>query len=802
MSDSREKTAAKLYSAARIYHQRGWSVIPIYGDSDPQRPKAAAVAWTVYQQRQPTLAELETWFLTQHYQGLAIVCGPASHLAVLDFDDAGCAAAFVRMLPDLAQTYCVRSGGRGLPHYYFQAPEGLSVRTKRTPQADFQAQGAYVVAPPTLIAGAAWQVTDGRDLLALTPQAVSRITAFLDLYAYQRSGALQAALDQAAHLRQVIGLVEPDPVLITDDYVRGLYRYLAPRLGRNEALFRAACFARDCGWTETAISAALVETHIVQPPPPGHAPETPAARRAEACRTIRSVLRCKPGVPRLVSFRNGLPGTVREALLKLKQCGVARVLDGLLLLGIKAGERVTERVACGLLAVFRIGRRTVQTALKALLPTGQTVFASAAPPAPPPEKTAGAAEGSNKRKQCSFVRGADRVKTPEGGRPARWYQVPTLAGLCRALGVPLSGGDALTAADLRSPTAYRCALHRLLIQRRPGAYGRGWLAARLGVSVWTSRRYDRAAGLDVQPQYDIQRVTWSNLAWLPLEDSRAEADGRFLETDEGRCYPPVRGLAARLLGQQRAVWLRQQRQNRYASADERPRAAALMPVPAAKTAPAYREIIHKSTANPNPARAAAAESGPAAEPARQLWLCPHCLKWVLQVEKPNKCSKCALGEWELIPETIWRDPEQCKAWWGPLYRAHHERQRQQQRAALAPRPAPPEPARLDPEAEKTAERLYTAVQRRTPQHALTHSAARELVRVYGVAAVEDALRLLRDRAALRNAAGFVITALRSQHPARKPAPAPRAAAPEQHAAWLERFRQSAYAAYIDNASDE
>ena len=205
---------------------------------------------------------------------------------------------------------------------------------------------------------------------------------------------------------------------------------------------------------------------------------------------------------------------------------------------------------------FGVGRRSVQRALRAKLAQGRQVFSS---PRNPPQKTAGAAvTQEGQQKKCFSVSGAERVKR---GRPARLYRVPTVTGLLRWLKLKDGGSDPLTARDLRSPGAYRSALHRALIARRPGRYSRRWLGARLGVSIWTSRRYDRRAGLSVQARYQTQLLDEHTLAQLPQR--KASADGRFLASEDGRRWPAVQGLARRLLRSCRWLWYMCQGWNHY-----------------------------------------------------------------------------------------------------------------------------------------------------------------------------------------------------------------------------------------------
>jgi hypothetical protein len=96
-----ENSASDSYSVAVQLRRRGWSVIPLRGDSDPARPKAAALRWSQFQRRLPTDAEITNWFAGQPDRALAVVCGSVSRLAVLDFDDPQLAESFAAAHPDL-----------------------------------------------------------------------------------------------------------------------------------------------------------------------------------------------------------------------------------------------------------------------------------------------------------------------------------------------------------------------------------------------------------------------------------------------------------------------------------------------------------------------------------------------------------------------------------------------------------------------------------------------------------------------------------------------------------------------------
>ncbi len=787
MPDSYGNYHADLRDSAIDYRNWGWSVIPIRGDSDLKNPKAAAIAWAQFQQRQPTIAEIESWFDAQQFSGLGIVCGPISGLIVLDFDDADCATAFARACPDLTRTYTVISGQRGLPHYYYHVDANLNVTTRHTPGADLQAAGTYVIAAPTTIANQTWNNSYGSEPLKLTMADIERIHVFLDAYHY----VAPSVRDQAEMLPLATSAVE-----LAEQYMA-----LARRIGRNNALFRIGSLARDSGWTLTAAIEALLNCHVVQPPNGSHPAETPEQRRQEGQRTLVSAFRYAPR-PCLQTQppKPGLPNAIRESLLQNGKVGVARLLDGLLLAGIDAKTWFTERIACEAVRIYGIGRRTVQAALKALQSLAQE-----SPRNPPKKQDANAAKEQNKRrKQCSFVTGANRVKT--GGRPAQQFKMPTNGQLYRWLGVRPSGSDRLDAAALQSPAAYRRALQRALIGRRPGQYSRQWLAGRLGVSVWTSRRYDRDIGITVAPRYSEGHIHWSNLDRLPLQVGISQPNGIFIQTADGRCYPPVRSIATRLLRQQHTLLLKRRQWNYYKiyygneqvlpiesgvsgrlSISEEIHKHAVRRNSIGQTYSVPIEKPHTTTAalnQHNQALAMDAESTESPEPEKCLWVCSNCMKSHLTTVHPGACDNCQTTNWETVPAVIWQDVERCKRWWRNRYQQH--------RANLAP--SRESVTLLNERQLRLADRLYEQVRQRTPDRAITRRLARQLVRERGSGAVEKALQLLGERQTIYNAAGFILTVLGNVSAQAA------TATTTDHAAWVERLQQSPYAQFYANAN--
>jgi hypothetical protein len=781
-----------LYFVSKTYKDSGFSPIPVLGSCQPQRGKQAAVRWSRYVHVRPDDSELEDWFLRQGFGGVALVCGRISRLLVLDFDDPGLASEFRRLNPDLAETYTVRSGGRGLPHFYWRLPDGMTVVSRSRPGVDLRGEGSYVIAPPTRIGSAVWCVDRDIPIRALSKADLSRIYGFMAVHtpvqpqngSERPSGAIptvSANLAQASEFRRLA---------LADDLLDG-YRRLAPR-GRNQALFQVALDARDSGWTEAAVSSVLADVHARWP---GRAAvhESYQFRLREGIRTIASAFK-RPPRRREEPSKGGLSTSVREKLLQSGLVSVARVLDALYRVGHADGGLLTERQVCEAVQRFRIGRRAVMDALKTLREKGWI------PPGTPHTSADAAVAPGGLDHSCEMSRGADRVKTL-GGRPAARYAIPGAEALARVLGVRHAPGDALPDAALSAPAAYRQAVHAGLIARRPAAYARDWLSARVGVSRWTTRRYDRRAGIAAQPMYAAQPVEWATLEALLPSESRQQP-GLFLEAAGGRRYPPVSGLARRLLARGERLTLKRRLPNAYqvrssvgiptphALLTAMP-ALSLSPIPA-MNAPAWNSPIPAPRPTDPPVSEPRSVGIPTLQPDPvTFWLCPKCLRTHVSTHPPEQCQRCrAPVEWEAIPEAIWRDLDACKAWWQKLWQDRDAAERRGRTPAAEPASCP----LADPAAEQIARRAWETVRD------LSRKTARRLVERYGIPLVEKALAVLRQRHA-RNPAGLLIAILKSMYklsiniiylPSR---PA------ETQSDWLARMAVSPYLEYLANADD-
>jgi len=300
----------------------------------------------------------------------------------------------------------------------------------------------------------------------------------------------------------------------------------------------------------------------------------------------------------------------------------------------------------------------------------------------------------------------DRVAKPgkKVGRPSVVYRIPDDATLCARLGVTDRGSDPLPASALRSPAAYRAALHRALIARAPGHYPRRWQAERLGVSVDSCRRYERASDITVYPVYTETRLYLPDVEKY-LSDA-VDLPGRFLQDDTGKRYPARPVIARMLLAHGRSVWLRQQGANYYTIdglpapfaeshtvPSPPPARAENQPVPAAPWAAVARKLADRNPAD---------ETTPA-------------------VDQPTLSTR--------------------------------------RRDTAQPMPE----ADSDPDIARTATALYARLRGMNPERSLTQKKAEALVKQYGVPQVKRCLAILHQRRNLRNPAGFAIVFLRSEN---------------------------------------
>jgi len=736
-------TNRELLNKAYSMVMQGWSVIPLRGASDEIKPKAPALSsWKDYQTRKPTLSELEGWFVQHGYGAIGVVLGRVSGIVVIDIDKPEIEVAFKNALPHLTNTYTVRSGNRNLPHYYYKISPDLDAPARTGAGIEFRSDGQYVVAPNTIMGDKMWRVENPFAPLTLSKGDLTAIYAFLGLYTRKH---LQTPQKPALNAEIAPSVVLPTPSIkpekLTVDDLRRWYIENARIYGRNNVLFAGGCYARDLGWSQAQVTSALMGTHVTQPANGSHIPETTAQRMDEAQRTLDSVFKHPAKLrQRSDKSRVGLPNAVREYLMHLKLDNVARVLDGLLLAKLRAGDAFTAGWAVELLAHMGIGRNTVYAALATLLPNGQTVFAVLLMPAiqiplpPPPLHPSAIADRDKTIPPTQCLSGRETNAGKNRGRPIRHFIMPSRESLCERLGVKDMGSDDITPNDLRSPAIYRQALHKAMIARAPKQYGREWQANRLGVHKKTIRRYDKAIGIQAVPQFSSQPVGWMNCDKACPDEVEY---GVFVTDETGKRHPAKKRMVQKLLAQKHRLTLHRQEANYYF-------------IPQDFGAEGHN--LH-----------------PIHEPMMQLTPAPdYRQKWADALERAME--QIVVDDAPIIPRSM---PHRMVYELGthqPYPKADVQTVSDELGQYVLPfrsyKSRPSEPKTLPDKGGWTTrewactESLYATLREINPDKSITKRLAKQWVKAYGVEAIEHGLGMLRRKTDVRNPAGYLRTILR------------------------------------------
>lgn len=554
MHSQTEKYQKSLSTIAQLYAGLGYSVIPIYGDTHPQKAKIATLSWKPYQRRHASDEQISQWFEQDNYGGVAIVTGRISNLIVLDFDSSQVQYEFEKRFPDLLDTRIVTSANRGLSHYYYAIPPYINIASKHINGVDLLSNGCYVIAPPTQINANDYTIKQGGMPHQLNQHQAQRLEQFFADNLQHPSGGCSPQSNDSVEIEHKFQSIKS----ITLESLIHLYQHYAPQIGRNNALFKVACHARDHQMTEVEVAEVLQQIHAQQPTYRLHRPEKEVNRLQEANRTIKSAFRYPPRQPK-EQLPTQLTNSIREALLKRNLTCVARVLDGLFLKGFQPGDVITKKVVFDTLK-GQVGKHSILSAFATHFDDGQPIFAQVSlPPRTPIHTTVANGIAKTTQNQCSLFTPSQSDKIAVGRIPTT-FCIPDLNALCNMLGVPFTRSDPLTLDDIRQAKTYRQAVHRELIKRRPGMYHRWWLAKRIGVSKRTSQRYDNETVVQRKPMYIRQTVTWKKLDTIPDDEP---IGGMFLEDEQGKRYPGLRVIAIRLLSQKQWVRYCYQDKNYY-----------------------------------------------------------------------------------------------------------------------------------------------------------------------------------------------------------------------------------------------
>jgi len=535
-----------LLDAALGYATLGFSVIPLRG-------KIPAIStWRKYQHSKPSAQELRTWFEIEQHPGLGILTGLASGMIALDLDDAVLRSQFAAALPHLVNTRTIKTR-RGV-HYLYAV--SLPVRSRRWRGADWQADGVYVVAPPS----PGYQVIDDREPLALDPPALRVLIEFFE------------------GLAQITTEDYPAPaLLLTPSSAMNSYELRATQIGsRNHALFMTACALRDRGASVGWVEGALAHVHAAAPALNDHLAEPYQDRLREATATIRSAFKRPARPARLIRFESTFTdgkriafgdNGAREQMLQrdpVQATGFWRCYDALTLSGFTGGESFTFAGIYKKIAPLGVGRRALDHFINALSPDGEFLILRESPPSRHSHhaETEIESDQPDLKSQTAFVHTTKRSELIRGKKP-RIFTFPSLDDLCAKLGLRRAVGDPISDEDVRTPRRYRTALEREFIRRKPGRYSLGILAQRIGVSKRAIQRYHALAGVESMPTFDeLSQIVLETLDAIP-QIERGVSTPYYLRDDSGKRYPAQASTATWLIQSGRRVFLMKRGFNYY-----------------------------------------------------------------------------------------------------------------------------------------------------------------------------------------------------------------------------------------------
>jgi len=147
-----------LDTALRYVTQHRFSVIPAGDDGNP------LVDWRDFQQRLPTAKEVTDWWTVCPDANIVFVTGPVSRIAVISIVTEEGYGAMADILPIDLCTPTVKTPSGGQQLYFRSDDPNLRSNIGVIPGCDLDAQGGYVVAPPTSTCEGSYGWVNGREL--------------------------------------------------------------------------------------------------------------------------------------------------------------------------------------------------------------------------------------------------------------------------------------------------------------------------------------------------------------------------------------------------------------------------------------------------------------------------------------------------------------------------------------------------------------------------------------------------------------------------------------------------------------
>lgn len=549
-----------------------WSIIPLHGYGQGRRPKQPRVMrWKQYQKRLPNAEELESWFYDKAEIAYGIIMGKVSgNLFGVDLDR-NAEARYEEMLkkmPACGLTLRVATG-QGI-HLYFRNTESLN--TQRFEGGELIGEGAYLVGP-----GSRLRYTDGRTV---EYRILNKAEPYkLNQAELQQLKDMLGIKDRREQGREI---AESTTSLRSQEQLISYYCGQARPGQRNNALHRAARWARQQGYSQAEVSAVLAEIYAATKGEITHPQESQQQRLREAGATIASAYKAKnhsllEGLKTDISTSQSgvLPNSVREALMQLhardnaqgKAIGgstaAARLIEILIKAGKAPGTWLTAREMEHTAQEFGMGERQVWEVLQgkyAKTNTGRPIFRKSARDISYSDKDkppAGDSANRTLNENYNSLLNVHQAKYGKQGRPpSQFYQIPSVEYLCQILSVRPIAWDMLSKEDLRSASAYRQALFREYLLRVRCQQSTAYLASIWSCHPRTIQRYDQCLEVVKRPciarallhMGNVQQNQW----YLSLRKDGI-SPGYWLEV-HGKRYPAQKKIALKLLKERKPIY--------------------------------------------------------------------------------------------------------------------------------------------------------------------------------------------------------------------------------------------------------
>lgn len=513
-------------------------IIPTNGKQPHTRVgRAIRHFWTT----PPTQAHIEAWFGDNEVKSYAILCGSISgNLFVLDFDDKREYRKFKQQFPRIAQSFTVKTR-RGY-HVYLRSDEAIKAQKIRG--GDLQGEGTYVIGPGSSIDGQQYKIKLNKPIYKTSNNEFSELITEISLTPKHLEPTTGNTLKTAED---------------TTDLIR-IFQKLAPKHGRNNALYRVATRANAQNIPIENIKRELIEAYVTEKPHWQHHPEGEDTRIKEALRTIQSAYNTKKQSQRTNTGR--LPTALREEMLKasanenkerlkINSSTIhGRLLEALLTEGIGAHQTFTIKEAQEIGKKYKISTKGVYQVLrdkKGLTPTKRRLFRIVKQ-----SPHVGNTDSRTINKDYESTN-----QTPNRGRTTQFrFEMPSIEELCDMYNIIPQSWDSLEPKDLMSAKAYKEAIHREYIRRCSPEQSVTYLANRLGCHPRTIYRYDANLNVKTIPIFGFIPLTWANVDDPNLYgEVRPDGitQGKWLQRPDGKRFPLVKGIALSQLSQDKIL---------------------------------------------------------------------------------------------------------------------------------------------------------------------------------------------------------------------------------------------------------